>query len=202
MNKTQILTDLFNDDKIHYILKTISKNSTYKDELTGELFLILCEMSEERIIKAYTEKYLVYMVVNILKKQYNSSTSPFYKKYKNAETLTIFPNAILDSPLSDKHEYDEKILNNIDDVLSTINFTDREIFKMYYKIGEYNMIDGKLKDETCKKPTSSTRKIAKKLCIGFTDKGNQITITPTFTSISLRKTIKILKNKLNYDFNY
>ena len=82
MSKNEILTELYNDPVIDDIIFTITSGHKLKDDLKGELFLILSEMTDIRIINAWKGHYLIYMCVNILKKQYHSSSSPFHKKWR------------------------------------------------------------------------------------------------------------------------
>ena len=80
--KDDILTDLYKSDFIKDLIWTITSGHELKDDLKSELFLILFEMDDKRILKAHNNHYLHYLCVNILKKQYHSKTSPFHKKFR------------------------------------------------------------------------------------------------------------------------
>jgi hypothetical protein len=69
-----------------------------------------------------------------------------------------------------------------------LNIVDRELFKLYYKIGEYDRWIGELRDKDCEKPTSSYRKIEKKLTI------DGVKVSRNTIGISHRKTIKKIKS--------
>lgn len=64
---------------ISYIRDNIS--AKHADDLLQEIMLILLE-KPKKLIQAYEEKWLRYLFVNISSKQYFSSSSPFYKKYR------------------------------------------------------------------------------------------------------------------------
>jgi hypothetical protein len=71
--------------------------------------------------------------------------------------------------MEDPEDYNIKIdemVNKIDDFLeNNISYTDRELFRIYYKMGKYDRMIGRLRDRTCQKPISSTRKVENKLTL-------------------------------------
>lgn len=133
-----------------------------------------------------------------------SSTSPFHKKYrgtKHLDVLDVYNIYNFDVEGDDVNNIlrlknNEVLLDGISDFLDTLPFLDSELFKMYYKLDRYNIIDGDLQDIKCKKPTSSYRKIAENLKIGVNKFGRSITITPTFSYHSVTQTLKKLKELL------
>lgn len=58
----------------------VSKNDI--DDFVQEIYMILLEYDKDKIIELYNKKQLKYFIVGIISRQYNSSTSPYYKKYK------------------------------------------------------------------------------------------------------------------------
>lgn len=176
------------------LLNTITGGHQLKEELKQELFLILCEMPADRIEVAFNNHYLNYMCINIVKKQYHSSTSPFHKKFRKDKFQEL-----QDVWIDVEAENNEKILSKIEWFLDNkINITDRELFKMYYKMGRYDRWLGDLRDENCQKPISSTRKIEKKLALKEVPGKKRVTIDHSTVSLSIKKTkekiIEFLKN--------
>lgn len=222
ITRNDILTKVYLSPNTEKIICSITKGDPLTEELRAELYLILCEMKESTLQKAYKEKYLDYMIVNILRKQYFSKTSPFHRKYrinkplelqedfyktKNDDSIImneVNPFTIDVESAECVHEALEKILTKVNSILeSKVTFLDREIFKLYYKIGKYNRIDGELRDTKCNKATSSYRKIAAKLAIGTNKFGNQITITAKYSNKSVNKTLNIVKKQLNnYEYEF
>ena len=57
------------------------------DDLVQEVYVILLEYKPEKIIELWQNKQLKFFIVGIIKRQYHSKTSPFYKKYKKYYTI-------------------------------------------------------------------------------------------------------------------
>ena len=81
LSKNDILTNLYKSKFIDELINKITSGHQLSDDLKAELFLILVQMSDVKIKRAYEQNYLNYLCVNILKKQYHSNTSPFHKMY-------------------------------------------------------------------------------------------------------------------------
>lgn len=172
---------------------TITSGHELKDDLKSELFLILCEMSEVRIQKAYNNHYLHYLCVNIVKKQYHSKSSPFHKKWRKGKSDEELPDIISEDFSQDNSVLIiEKIVWFVENKLDLV---DRELFKLYYKIGDYDRYFGKLRDKTCNKPVSSLRKVEKKLAITNID-GGYISIGYDTIRLSLNRSLMRIKHYL------
>jgi len=177
------------------LIMTITSNHQLKDDLKQHLFLILCEMPAKRIEEAHKNHYLNYLCVNIIKKQYHSSTSPFHKLWRPN-------NDYIEGDIIDEAEpFNENMLSDILDIVNKINYVDRELFLMYYKLGRYDRWNGDLKDKDCEKTISSLRKIEKKLSIE-TIEGKRITISRDTIRLSLNKTLKKIKKELKKRDDY
>jgi len=186
MTSKQIIEALWSDPMIEDILIKITSNNPLKEDLKSELFLILLEMSPSKIVYSWQNKWIYYMIINILKKQYHSKTSPFHKKFRLEKPVDILPTLVADEPDDD---WKEETLKKINDFIENdLNIVDRELFKLYYKIGEYDRWIGELRDKDCEKPTSSYRKIEKKLTI------DGVKVSRNTIGISHRKTIKKIKS--------
>lgn len=217
--KNEILAELYTGNFIRDLVWTITSGNKLGEDLKAELFVILLQMDETRIQKAHLQNYLHYLCVNILKKQYHSKTSPFHKKFRKDMGNNYDGNVIVlnnhyqsesnwkwNSPLEIQpdgyifpEELIEKIIWFVDNKLDLV---DRELFKIYYKIGKYDRWLGELKDETCEKPTSSLRKVQKKLAITTAD-GKNISISKDTIRLSLDRSLMriklyLKKNELDY----
>lgn len=71
---------------VKYLVK-LQASSCYADDLVSEVLVILCEIPEDKLIYLYTRGELLRYTAGIIKNQYNSKTSLFYKKYKKYNTL-------------------------------------------------------------------------------------------------------------------
>ena len=194
--RDDILTDLFKSEMLNEIIIKITSNNVLKDDLKSELFLILCEMPEVKLVKAHKNNYLIYMCINILKKQYHSSTSPFHKKWRKEKfnELSDSDNYIPDIDTDDDVE---TIMDKIKWIVETkLDVVDKELFKLYYKWDRYDRWTGDLRDTTCQKQRSSLRKIQKKLALTtFNSKTITINKDTIASSINLstEKIKKIIK---------
>ena len=208
LNKNDIITDLYKSPLLNDIIIKITSRHQLTEELKAELFLILCEMKEDKIIKAQENNYLIYLCINILKKQYHSSTSPFHKKFRKEK----FDEMIIDDDqddnmidkdvqlafdeISDREEMEE-LLNKVKWIVDNkLDVIDRELFKLYYKWDKYDRWMGELRDITCDKETSSYRKIEKKLAITtITSDGSnkKISIGRSTIALSHQRSIEKIK---------
>lgn len=190
-SKNDIIAELWQSKFIDDLIWTITSGHELKDDLKSELFLILCEMGNDKIVKAYENHYLNYLCVNILKKQYHSKTSPFHKTYRRDKWSDEMVD-IEDEIISDNYEVIEKVYWFVDNKLDLV---DRELFKLYYKIGRYDRWTGDLRDKDCMKATSSLRKVEKKLAIVTVD-GKKITIARDTIRLSLNRSMMRIKHYL------
>ena len=80
-------------------------------------------------------------------------------------------------------------------VQEKLDLIDRELFKMYFKIGRYDRWLGDLRDTTCQKPVSSLRKISKKLEI-ISLEGRKVSISKDTIKLSLDRSMMIIRKQL------
>lgn len=78
----KIMTEVYEKKIIRNILENMRVSSTDIDDLEQEVYMILLDYDKDKIIEMYNKKQLNYFCVGIIRRQYNSKTSPFYKKYK------------------------------------------------------------------------------------------------------------------------
>ena len=79
---TKILNELAHENTIRELCNNMKVNQNDIDDLVQEIYVILLEYKENRIIEMYEKKQLKFFLVGVIQRQYFSSTSPFYKKYK------------------------------------------------------------------------------------------------------------------------
>lgn len=194
MTKNQIIEDLWRSQFMNDIILKMTSGHALTDDLKSEVFLILMEMDEVRIINAWQNKYLNYMVINIIKKQYWSSTSPFHKTWRKEK-----PNDI-EVPIEDipdeSTEWQDKIIEEAWKIVESCDVVDRELFKIYYKRDRYDRFFGDLRDKDCKKAWSSTRKIEKKLMIKGIEGQKGVTIDHATIALSIRRTLQKIRKHL------
>lgn len=89
---------------------------------------------DEKIIQLYNDGCLLFYCVAITRNQIQSSTSPFYRKYKNQQYIDHIE--VEQLPINDIPYKDFDILKycNENRILS---WYEKEMLSIYYKLGEY-----------------------------------------------------------------
>lgn len=75
-------------DEIRVICDNIGVDAKYKDDLIQEVILIILEYDKEKIEQLYASNQMNFFLVRVIKSQYNSITSPFYKQYRKFSALS------------------------------------------------------------------------------------------------------------------
>lgn len=196
MKKDLILDKLFRSSIINDMIWNITYGHPLGEELKMELFLILMEMPEAKIVAAEKNHWLNYLCINIIKKQWSSKSSPFYKKFKKFSQNRDEMGDVAD----ELDDFDYELFDRIIQIVETkLPMVERELFLMRYKVGKYDRWFGKLGDKDCSRPTYSYRKIEKKLAIQTIDSDKPITIDHSTIEKYHKKSIMRIKKILNND---
>ena len=83
----KILDEIERENIVRDICMNINVSPNDIDDLVQEVYVILLEYKPEKIIELWENKQLKFFIVGIIKRQYHSKTSPFYKKYKKYYTI-------------------------------------------------------------------------------------------------------------------
>ena len=81
MNKQDIITIIHKEHWIEDIIKKYNLDGSLKDDFIQEMYLILLEYNEDKIVELYSKYQLKYFLIRICVNNYKSTTSPWYKKY-------------------------------------------------------------------------------------------------------------------------
>ena len=133
MTRNQIIADLFTSKDFNSCIKKM-KPESLQDELKAEVALILCEKPEEVIIELWELGKLKFYTVRIILNLMQSSSSPFYKKFRvsNVELSEIIEPIIV--------EYDHRKDAAINEI-ENLYWYDREILKLYGEYGTYRKVE-------------------------------------------------------------
>ena len=195
MTRNHILDNLFRSPIIDDMLFNITGGNDLRHDLKSELFIILMEMPEQKIITAWKNHWLNYLCVNILKKQWRSSTSPFYKKYRKD-----WGGESLFEVIEELDDFDYDTLDKVLKIVDGLPLVEKELFQMRYKLGKYDRWLGEWRDKTCEKPIYSYRKIENKLAIQTYNSNKPITIDHSTVEKYHKRVIeKIKKILIKYD---
>jgi hypothetical protein len=80
--KNNIIEVLAKEKTVETLCTNMGVEQAYIDDLVQEIYLILLEYDEDKLIKMFERKQLKFFIVRIIMNQYFSKNSPFYKKYK------------------------------------------------------------------------------------------------------------------------
>lgn len=121
------------------LLNRVPKN--FRDDFKQEIFLILLERPE-KFQKAVDNNYASQYIARIMRNQLFSSTSPFYKKYR--DTKHIFEDSQLDHLEDTVFQNSEHFMDDFDIIKwlndnNILNWYELQVFKIYHEIGEMNV---------------------------------------------------------------
>lgn len=80
--KNQIITDIHNSGLLVELCTNMGVKANDIDDLIQEIYLIIAEYDEDRIVEMWEKSQLKFFLVRVISNQYFSKNSPFYKKYK------------------------------------------------------------------------------------------------------------------------
>lgn len=102
----KIIADICEQGVIREIIDNMRVSSIDADDLEQEVYMILLEYDKDKIVEMYEKKQLKYFIIGIIQRQYNSKTSPFYKKYKKYYTI-VDANVLNNEEINEEDDYSE-----------------------------------------------------------------------------------------------
>lgn len=93
-------------------------------DLKAEVFLVLCEMNEDKLVGLYERNELKFYIVRIMLNMIKSDRSTFYKNYRN---YTEFVDQGFASDQYDKTDMFDKLELNMDG----LHWYNKEMLKLY-----------------------------------------------------------------------
>lgn len=82
MDRKDIINEIYHSNLLDELFNNMGVKQNDMDDLKQEIFIILLEYDEEKINKMYELKQLKWFIIKLIKNQYFSANSPYYKKYK------------------------------------------------------------------------------------------------------------------------
>lgn len=77
-----MLNRIANERLVEDISKNIGVSPKYFDDFVQEIYLILLEYDQEKLEAIYEKGDIKFFLTRIIKNQWCSTTSPFYRKYR------------------------------------------------------------------------------------------------------------------------
>lgn len=102
----KIIAEICEKGVIKEIIDNMRVSAIDADDLEQEVYMILLEYDKDKIVQMYEKKQLKYFIIGIIQRQYNSKTSPFYKKYKKYYTI-VDANVLNNEEINEDDDYSE-----------------------------------------------------------------------------------------------
>ena len=84
------LEQIGKDKLVETIARNMRVESEYYDDLCQEVyFILLTGYTEEKLQEAIDKKQINYIITSIMKNQWLSKTSPFYRQYKKPKLKSV-----------------------------------------------------------------------------------------------------------------
>lgn len=123
MSRDEILSEFWQSKSVNEAFEKMQPVELQAD-LKAEVFLILCEMEEEKLIGLYERNELKYYMVRIMLNMIKSDRSSFFKNYRNYVEL-------LENDVEVFESNPEETYNKIEVHLQNLHWYNRELFKLY-----------------------------------------------------------------------
>jgi hypothetical protein len=123
MLRNEIITEFWESKSVNESFEKMQPVELQAD-LKAEVFLILCEMEEEKLIGLYERNELKYYMVRIMLNMIKSDRSSFFKNYRNYVELLENDVEVIEADPSETYEKIELHLQNL-------HWYNRELFKLY-----------------------------------------------------------------------
>jgi DNA-directed RNA polymerase specialized sigma24 family protein len=127
VTKNEIISKLYNDQDIANAIAKMNPVEL-QDDLRQEMFLVLCEMDDTRLIEMHKNGFLKYYLVRTMLTMIKSDRSTFHNKFRR-----IFEEigcAVEDKPVP-VDENNEALHVGIETVMKELHWYENGIFKLY-----------------------------------------------------------------------
>lgn len=181
MNYKLELIKFYESNQLRDMIEKICQNSRFRDDLKQDLILYLLTLDEKKIINLIQNKELLYYCYGYLKNQFHSSTSEFFKTYRNYVTFEDG----FDQVQIDFDPTHQDVIVKIDKLLDEkVDFFSAFLFRKYY----YEWWSDE-KEKTIK--GRSYRKIEQEYSLN-----NEFKMDHMYIFNSVRTTMDIIKTEL------
>jgi hypothetical protein len=119
MNRNSIIVQLWDSTELKDAISKMQPEEL-QDDLRSELFKVLCEMDEDKLIDMHKRNVLKFYLVRTMLNMMQSKTSQFYKLYRKP----LHPEVEL-------HDRDEELLNKVQDELANLHWFSSKLLELY-----------------------------------------------------------------------
>lgn len=140
--KNQILTDLFKSERLNEMLRKFDAGAG-NDDLKSELFLVLCNQPESKIIELNEKNQLMFFCTGIVQRMIFQNRSKFSRMYRNYSV------EFNENDESEAEEYDfekDKLLERVEGSLENdLHWVERSMISLYLDKGSMTKISEAVK---------------------------------------------------------
>lgn len=124
--KDKIISDLYLSKDINDAINKMDPQ-WLREDLKSEVFLVLCEMDEERLMQMFNDGYLKYFIVRTILNMAKSDRSNFSKTFRK----------VYEEVGDNMHDetYDESLTQKLYKSMEVLHWYEREIFKLFSESG-------------------------------------------------------------------
>tara|TARA_R110000868_G_scaffold158316_4_gene386322 strand:+ start:370 stop:858 length:489 start_codon:yes stop_codon:yes gene_type:complete len=121
MGRNEILIEFWQSEEVN---KAFSKMHPIElqDDLKSEVFLILAELPDEKLINLYDKKELRFYVVRIMLNLVQNSNNQFYKKYRNFVEYSV-------NEIAENHQ--EDLTSKVQSSIQDLHWYKKELLRLY-----------------------------------------------------------------------
>ena len=123
MGRNEILIEFWELTEVNNAISKM-KPVELQEDLKSEVFLILCELPEEKLIALYDRKELKFYMVRIMLNLVQNKNNSFYKKYRNFSELNSQEEIVIQDDSPDITKIVNKYFENL-------YWYQKEILKLY-----------------------------------------------------------------------
>jgi hypothetical protein len=127
MVKNKILAEYWVSKEVNEAFGKMQPEELQYD-LKAEVFLVLCEMDELKLVGMYERNELKFYIVRIMLNMIKSDRSTFYKNYRN---YTEFVGTEVNRELTRLNEEPTELFDKLEKNLEDLHWYNKEILKLY-----------------------------------------------------------------------
>jgi hypothetical protein len=132
MTKNEIITQLYLDKDIAEAIGKMNPPDLQED-LKSEMFLVLCEMAEERLLSMHENGYLKFFLVRTMLNMIKSDRSGFHNKFRRSFNELTASIEYADS--SDSHEVHE-LSQKLHSAMVPLHWYEKKVLEEYADNGK------------------------------------------------------------------
>jgi len=131
MNKESIITQMYLDKDISQAIGKMQPVEL-QDDLRQEIFLVLCEMDNERLLGMWTSGYLKYFVVRTMLNMAKSDRSTFFNQFRRSFSEYCDNYERADETSEVHEEMDSKLKKSMNE----LHWYEKNVFELYAENGK------------------------------------------------------------------